>query len=77
VPVRGGKEVLIMVCLLCQKSKTDMQVVAYMFLVVQCSVLCSEQMVCEPRDDSVVALTCYCGADLFILEMRNGLDGVG
>jgi hypothetical protein len=36
-----------------------MQVVACMFLVVQCSVVHFEQMVCKPTDATVVVLICY------------------
>jgi hypothetical protein len=59
VPVHGGQGVLIMVRLLCQESKIGTQVVACMFLVVQCSVVHFEQMVCKPTYATVVVLISY------------------
>jgi hypothetical protein len=66
VPVCGDQEFLVMVRLLCQESKNGTQVVKYMFLVVQCSVVHFEQMVCKPTDATVVVLTCYGGTDLLL-----------
>jgi hypothetical protein len=76
VPVRSGQEVLIMVRLLCWESKNGMQVVAYMFLVIPCSMFSTffwknrmqSHRCCHSDTDvlwwcwpAIVVLTCYSG----------------